>query len=180
MRRRLDLAATLVSDPEVLFLDEPTTGLDPKARIDLWSVLDGLVDRGTTILLTTQYLEEAERLADDIVVVDHGQVIARGDAATLKRQVGGDSVQAVVRDPDRIQDAAHALQRVSGAEVVVDRANRSVTAGAEHAVETLADLALALRHHGIAVDDLSVRQPTLDEAFLTLTGQPPREMEEVQ
>ena len=92
MRRRLDLAATLVADPEVLFLDEPTTGLDPRARTELWSVLDHLVDRGTTLLLTTQYLDEAERLADDIIVIDHGRIIARGDARKLKREVGGDNI----------------------------------------------------------------------------------------
>ena len=98
MRRRLDLAATLVSDPEVLFLDEPTTGLDPRARTELWAVLDDLVERGTTLLLTTQYLDEAERLADDIIVIDHGRIIARGDARKLKREVGGDHLNVVVVD----------------------------------------------------------------------------------
>ncbi len=106
MRRRLDLAGTLVAGPEVLFLDEPTTGLDPRARIELWAMLDGLVGRGTTVLLTTQYLDEAERLADDIVVVDHGRVIARGDARRLKRQVGGDNIQIVVVDAARLDEAA--------------------------------------------------------------------------
>ena len=99
MRRRLDLAATLVADPEVLFLDEPTTGLDPRARNELWTVLDTLVDRGTTVLLTTQYLDEAERLADDIIVIDHGRIIARGDARKLKREVGGDHLQRRGRRP---------------------------------------------------------------------------------
>ena len=99
MRRRLDLAATLVARPAVLFLDEPTTGLDPRARNELWAVLDSLVGQGTTVLLTTQYLEEAERLADDIVVVDHGRVIARGDARQLKREIGGDQLHVVVADP---------------------------------------------------------------------------------
>ena len=106
MRRRLDLAATLVSRPEVLFLDEPTTGLDPRARSELWDVLDTLVDKGTTLLLTTQYLEEAERLADDIIVVDRGRIIARGDSRTLKREVGGDHIHVVVVDPARLGDAA--------------------------------------------------------------------------
>src|SRR5207248_1361222 len=96
MRRRLDLAATLVAHPQVLFLDEPTTGLDPRGRSDLWTVIDTLVGRGTTVMLTTQYLEEAERLADDIILVDHGRIIARGDARTLKREVGGDQVQVIV------------------------------------------------------------------------------------
>ena len=115
MRRRLDLAATLVATPEVLFLDEPTTGLDPRARNELWDVLDGLVDEGATILLTTQYLEEADRLADDIVVVDHGRVIARGDARSLKRQVGGDQLHVVVRrrasDLERGRRDRRALRR---------------------------------------------------------------------
>ena len=103
MRRRLDLAATLVAKPEVLFLDEPTTGLDPRARTELWGVLDTLVDRGTTILLTTQYLDEAERLADDIIVIDRGRIIARGDARTLKREVGGDHINVVVVDATRLE-----------------------------------------------------------------------------
>ena len=115
MRRRLDLAATLVSDPEVLFLDEPTTGLDPRARAELWSVLDHLVDRGTTLLLTTQYLDEAERLADDIIVIDHGRIIARGDARKLKREVGGDHLQVVVVDPSRLDDAVRLVAEVTGA-----------------------------------------------------------------
>ena len=98
MRRRLDLAATLVADPQVLFLDEPTTGLDPRARNELWAVLDVLVGRGATLLLTTQYLDEADRLADDIVVIDHGTIIAQGDARSLKRQVGGDNIGLIVSD----------------------------------------------------------------------------------
>ena len=106
MRRRLDLAATLVARPEVLFLDEPTTGLDPRARNELWDVLESLVDEGATLLLTTQYLEEADRLADDIVVIDHGRVIARGDSRELKRQVGGAQVFATVADPSRLGDVA--------------------------------------------------------------------------
>ena len=115
MRRRLDLAATLVARPAVLFLDEPTTGLDPRARNELWDVLDTLVGEGATILLTTQYLEEADRLADDIVVVDHGRVIARGDARTLKRQVGGDQLQVVtVVDAGDLGAAAAMLERVDG------------------------------------------------------------------
>ena len=106
MRRRLDLAATLVARPEVLFLDEPTTGLDPRARNELWEVLETLVGHGTTILLTTQYLEEADRLADDILVIDHGTVIARGDARSLKRQVGGDNIGVTVADVAPLDDVA--------------------------------------------------------------------------
>jgi ABC-2 type transport system ATP-binding protein len=173
MRRRLDLAATLVARPQVLFLDEPTTGLDPRARNDLWTVLDTLVDRGTTVVLTTQYLEEAERLADDIIVIDHGRIIARGDARTLKRQVGGDQIHVVVVDPARLADAADIVARLSGAEPAVDPAERSVTAAISAGLDTLLTAAGALREAHIAVDDLSLRQPTLDEVFLTLTGSRP-------
>jgi ABC-2 type transport system ATP-binding protein len=173
MRRRLDLAVTLVARPQVLFLDEPTTGLDPRARTELWTVLDTLVGRGTTIVLTTQYLEEAERLADDIVLVDHGQVIARGDARKLKRQVGGDQVQAVVVEPGRLADASAILARVTGADPKADPATRSVTAPTGLGVETLVAVAGAFKEAQIAVDDLSLRQPTLDEVFLTLTGSLP-------
>jgi len=170
MRRRLDLAATLVAHPQVLFLDEPTTGLDPRARSELWTVIDTLVGRGTTVVLTTQYLEEAERLADDIVVIDHGRIIARGDARTLKREVGGDQIQVVVVDPDRLGDVARIVADVTGAEPTVEVAARSVTAPTSLGVKTLVAVAGALDDAGVEVDDLSLRQPTLDEVFLTLTG----------
>ena len=170
MRRRLDLAATLVAHPQVLFLDEPTTGLDPRGRSELWTVIDTLVDRGTTVMLTTQYLEEAERLADDIVVIDHGRIIARGDARTLKREVGGDQVQVVVVDPGRLHDAARAVAEVTGADPKVEASTRSVNAPISDGVRTLVLVAGALSDAGIQVDDLSLRQPTLDEVFLTLTG----------
>ena len=144
MRRRLDLGATLVARPEVLFLDEPTTGLDPRARTDLWSVLDTLVDHGATLLLTTQYLEEAERLADDIIVVDHGKIIARGDARKLKRQVGGDHVQIIVVEPDQLDDATRILARITGAQPTVDVGTRSVTAPTSQGVQALVIVASAL------------------------------------
>lgn len=172
MRRRLDIAATLVADPEVLFLDEPTTGLDPRARNELWDVLDTLVDRGTTILLTTQYLEEADRLADDIVVVDHGRIIAQGDARALKRQVGGDQIQVVASRADRLDQVTAILARASATTPTVDTASRSVTAPTSDGVAALATVAGALHAEGIEVDDLGLRQPTLDEVFLTLTGNP--------
>ncbi len=172
MRRRLDLAATLVARPQVLFLDEPTTGLDPRARNELWMVLDSLVGSGTTILLTTQYLDEADRLADDILVVDHGLVIARGDARSLKRQVGGDNVGVTVVDPGRLDDAAAILSRVTGAEAVVDRPGKTATAPTSGGVAGLAAVANALAEAGHEVEDLSLRQPSLDEVFLTLTGNP--------
>ena len=172
MRRRLDLAATLVSEPEVLFLDEPTTGLDPRARVELWSVLDGLVDRGTTLLLTTQYLEEAERLADDIIVIDHGRIIARGDSRKLKREVGGDHLHVVVVDPARLAEVADILRDLCGIEPHVDEEVRTATAPISQGIDALLETAQALKAAAIEVEDLSIRQPTLDEVFLTLTGRP--------
>jgi ABC-2 type transport system ATP-binding protein len=173
MRRRLDLAATLVAEPEVLFLDEPTTGLDPRARNDLWEVLDGLVEGGATILLTTQYLEEADRLADDIIVVDHGRIIARGDSRSLKRQVGGDQLHVVSVERGDVDAVAAIVERVAGHVPTVDAAARAVTAPVEDGVAAVGALAEALGEAGIAVEDLGLRQPTLDDAFLTLTGAPP-------
>ncbi|MBX3314640.1 MAG: ATP-binding cassette domain-containing protein [Actinobacteria bacterium] len=172
MRRRLDLAATLVARPEVLFLDEPTTGLDPRARSELWAVLEGLVGGGATILLTTQYLEEADRLADDILVVDHGRVIARGDARSLKRQVGGDNIGVTVTDPSSLDAVAALLERVTGHDATIDRSDRTVVAATSEGVGGLAEAARALAEAGHEVEDLALRQPTLDEVFLTLTGAP--------
>jgi ABC-2 type transport system ATP-binding protein len=182
MRRRLDLAATLVAEPEVLFLDEPTTGLDPRARNELWDVLDELVSGGATLLLTTQYLEEADRLADDIVVVDHGRVIARGDARSLKRQVGGDQLRVVVADRADLDEVAGIVGRIAGVAPTVDAGARLVVAPAvdtreaddDHAgVAAVGALAEALADADIAVEDLGLTQPTLDDVFLTLTGAPP-------
>jgi ABC-2 type transport system ATP-binding protein len=178
MRRRLDLAATLVAEPEVLFLDEPTTGLDPRARNELWDVLDELVAGGATLLLTTQYLEEADRLADDIVVVDHGRVIARGDARSLKRQVGGDQLRVVVADRGDLDAVAAMVERVAGVAPAVDAGARTVVAaafeaGAGSGVAAIGALAEALADAEVAVEDLGLTQPTLDDVFLTLTGAPP-------
>ena len=170
MRRRLDLAVTLVTKPPVLFLDEPTTGLDPRARNELWGVLDTLVGEGTTLLLTTQYLEEADRLADEIVVVDHGRVIARGDAARLKREVGGDQLLVVPAERDALGLVAAVLERVTGARPAVDTAARRATVPAENGVAALAAVAAELAEAAIAVDDLGLHRPTLDDVFLTLTG----------
>lgn len=172
MRRRLDLAATLVSHPEILFLDEPTTGLDPRARTELWDVLETLVDTGTTILLTTQYLEEADRLADDIVVVDHGRVIARGDAAALKGQVGGSQLFATLERRDDIAAVARVMQSITGHAPEIDQDARSLHSATELGPRAVSQLADSLAEQGIAVDDLGLRRPTLDEVFLTLTGQP--------
>jgi ABC-2 type transport system ATP-binding protein len=173
MRRRLDLAATLVAEPAVLFLDEPTTGLDPRARNDLWDLLEHLVDGGATLLLTTQYLEEADRLADDIIVVDHGKVIARGDARSLKRQAGGDHLHVVCADRADVEAVASIVGRFASGEPIID--DRAVTAPAEGGVEAIARLADALGDEDIVIEDLGLRQPTLDDAFLTLTGSPAEE-----
>ena len=178
MRRRLDLAATLVAHPEVLFLDEPTTGLDPRARNELWDVLDILVDEGATILLTTQYLEEAERLADDIVVIDHGRVIARGDSRNLKRQVGGDQVFATVVDPATLGRVSELVGRTAGAEPEIDEGARQVRAATAVGPRAIAELATALAEAGIEVEDIGLRQPTLDDVFMTLTGHHAEEVEE--
>ena len=177
MRRRLDLAATLVAEPEILFLDEPTTGLDPRARNELWGVLDHLVEGGVTVLLTTQYLEEAERLADDIAVVDHGRVIARGDARSLKRQVGGDQLHVIAANGDDLERIAQLMSRCAQAAPAVDRPGRAVTAPTEGGPGAIASLAGELAAAGIAVEDLGLRQPTLDDVFLTLTGTAPAEPE---
>ena len=173
MRRRLDLAATLVSDPEVLFLDEPTTGLDPRARTELWAVLENLVERGTTLLLTTQYLEEAERLADDIIVIDHGRIIARGDARKLKREVGGDHLNVVISESGSLDDAARVVADVTGTAPRIDPDARTLTVPVSNGVATLLDTASALADAHIALDDMGLHQPSLDEVFLTLTGAPP-------
>lgn len=170
MRRRLDLAATLVARPEVLFLDEPTTGLDPRARSELWETLDTLVAEGSTILLTTQYLDEAERLADDIVVIDHGRVIARGDASTLKGQVGGGQVFVTVKDPVTLDRVAGLVAAATGTDALVDAGSRQVHAPTEGGPRVVSHLAGALAEADIAVEDIGLRQPTLDDVFLTLTG----------
>jgi ABC-2 type transport system ATP-binding protein len=172
MRRRLDLAATLVAAPEVLFLDEPTTGLDPRARKDLWDVLDRLVAGGSTVLLTTQYLDEAERLADEIVVIDHGKVIARGDSRSLKREIGGDQLEVVTAERDTLPAVAAMISRITGCQPSVDEANRRITAHTSSGVDAVAELATALSAEQIAVEDLGLHQPSLDDVFLTLTGQP--------
>ena len=172
MRRRLDLAATLVAGPDVLFLDEPTTGLDPRGRNELWAVLDTLVDGGTTVLLTTQYLEEAERLADEIVVIDHGVVIARGDARQLKRQIGGDQLLIVPVNPDDLARVAALVERVVGVHAAIDPATRRVTAPAPSGAAAIAEVATELVAARIDVEDLGLHQPTLDDVFLTLTGTP--------
>jgi ABC-2 type transport system ATP-binding protein len=169
MRRRLDLAASLVADPAVLFLDEPTTGLDPRSRGDLWDLLRGLVRDGTTVILTTQYLEEADRLADDIVVLDHGRMVAHGTPAELKGRVGEDRVDVTVADTTELVPAAGALAAFAAAEASIDRDRLVVTAPIVGGTR-LIDVVRSLDDAGIDAVDVDRRQATLDDVFLSLTG----------
>jgi ABC-2 type transport system ATP-binding protein len=167
MRRRLDLAASLITEPEVLFLDEPTTGLDPRGRAEVWASVRSLVGGGTTVLLTTQYLEEADQLADRISVVDSGRVIAEGTADELKAETGGDRVDVVLRDAGLL-GAAVALLPLTG--VTVDPDRRLLSAPVTDRMEALAGVVRALQEAGIEAEDIALRRPTLDEVFLHLTG----------
>ena len=170
MRRRLDLAASLIAKPRVLFLDEPTTGLDPRSRIGLWEVIKDLVADGTTVLLTTQYLEEADQLAEEIVVIDHGRVIAQGTSDTLKDQVGGDRLEVVVEDPAQMDAAAEALRSVATGEVTVDRGDHRIVAPVVGGSLTLVEAVRSLDSAHVAIADVALRRPTLDDVFLALTG----------
>jgi ABC-2 type transport system ATP-binding protein len=170
MRRRLDIGASLVAHPPVLFLDEPTTGLDPRTRNALWDFVEELVGEGTTVLLTTQYMEEAERLADAIVVLDVGRVIARGTAEELKQQVGGDRLEARVHTATDLERAASVLGEVTGNRPHVDVDRLVVTASSDGGTPLLLEAGRRLEADHIALDDLGIRRPSLDDVFLTLTG----------
>ena len=170
MRRRLDLAGALVARPSVLFLDEPTTGLDPRSRTDLWGVIRQLVDSGATLLLTTQYLEEADQLADEILVVDQGKAIARGTADQLKAQVGGERIEIVVSSKEDIGRAQAVLSRFGTGEMQLDLNGRGVTAPIDGGARTLRAVLEAIEEAGFEVSDVGLRRPTLDDVFLTLTG----------
>ncbi|MCU1659321.1 MAG: drrA3, partial [Pseudonocardiales bacterium] len=170
MRRRLDLAGALVAQPSVLFLDEPTTGLDPRSRTDMWDVILELVKAGTTLLLTTQYLEEADRLADDILVIDHGRAIAQGTADQLKAQVGGERVEVVLGTASDVASAKAILAGLADGPVGVDEHSRRVTAPVKGGAGVLIEALRRLDAEGIAIMDVALRRPTLDDVFLTLTG----------
>jgi ABC-2 type transport system ATP-binding protein len=176
MRRRLDLAASLIAQPPLIFLDEPTTGLDPRTRTQMWETIRQLVATGSTILLTTQYLDEADQLADRIAVIDRGVVVAEGTADELKATVGTSSLQFVLADPAQLQRARAVIAAVLQVEVALAPEARQLTAPMA-APDAVTDLLVRLRDEGIAVSELSVQKPTLDEVFLTLTGRPANEEE---
>lgn len=169
MRRRLDLGASLVGRPKILILDEPTTGLDPRTRIELWDFLRELVGEGTTVLLTTQYLEEADELADAISVIDSGKVIAEGTADELKTQMGGDLLVARPADRDSLPRVAKIVSSVTGREARISDAGE-VSAPVTNKVDTLVQIATELKAAGIEISEIAVQQPTLDDVFLSLTG----------
>ncbi|MEU0411389.1 ATP-binding cassette domain-containing protein [Streptomyces griseorubiginosus] len=178
MRRRLDLAASLIRDPEVLFLDEPTTGLDPRGRAEVWAAVRSLTGGGTTVLLTTQYLEEADQLADRISLVDGGRVVADGTADELKARTGGDRVDVVLRDAGQL-GAAVALLPLDAATVSVDADRRLLSAPVTDRMAALSGVVRALEAAGIEAEDVVLRRPTLDEVFLHLTGDENRVKEAV-
>ncbi|MFC3575948.1 ATP-binding cassette domain-containing protein [Streptomyces yaanensis] len=170
MRRRLDLAAALVVRPPVMFMDEPTTGLDPRNRQQLWEVIKQLVSGGTTLLLTTQYLEEADHLAHDICVVDHGRVIARGTSDQLKAQTGGERVEVVVHEREHIPTATEVLRGFGKGDTTVEEHTRKLTVPVTGGAKLLAEVIRELDTRGIEIDDIGLRRPTLDDVFLSLTG----------
>ena len=171
MQRRLDLAASLVGRPQVLFLDEPTTGLDPRSRLGMWEIIRSLRAGGTTLLLTTQYLDEADELADEIVVIDHGQVIAAGTSEELKGRVGGDVLEFTVPDRDRLDDAAAAIADIGEGEPHVDKETGVINVGVGgRGSDALVEAVRGLDAAGVQTHGLALRRPSLDDVFLALTG----------
>ena len=180
MRRRLDLGAALMAEPPVIFLDEPTTGLDPKGRLSMWDLIAELARGGTTVLMTTQYLEEADKLADDIVVIDHGRAIARGTADQLKRQVAGERLEITISDGLHLDAARRVLEALGEGEARVDREARHVSVAVSSHEGVLTRAIRELDAAGVHVDDIGFRRPTLDEVFLSLTGRPAEETAAVE
>ncbi|MFF1261490.1 ATP-binding cassette domain-containing protein [Streptomyces sp. NPDC058321] len=178
MRRRLDLAAALVVSPPVMFMDEPTTGLDPRNRLQLWEVIQELVAGGTTLLLTTQYLEEADHLAHDICVIDHGRVIARGTSDQLKAQTGGERVELVVHEREHMTPAAEILAGFGKGETTVEQHTRKLTVPVTGGAKLLAEVIRELDTRGIEIDDIGLRRPTLDDVFISLAGHVAEEKDE--
>jgi ABC-type multidrug transport system ATPase subunit len=173
MRRRIDLGISLVGTPRLLLLDEPTTGLDPGSRIRLWGAIRSLVVTGTDILLTTQYLDEADRLASDIVIIDHGKVIAAGTPTELKTRAGDDMIEVHVRDADHLPAVSGVLAKI-GHDPRVDVPQHRAYVAVDDGSSRLMDALRVLDQQGITVEDISLRRPTLDEVFLALTGKPPQ------
>jgi ABC-2 type transport system ATP-binding protein len=169
MRRRLDLAASLIIRPKVLFLDEPTTGLDPRGRMEMWSVIENLVKEGVTLLLTTQYLEEADQLADDIAVIDRGKVIARGTSDELKSQVGGERLEIIVAEND-IKSAQEIIDRVTGSKSFIDMGLRKISAPVKDGSQSLIEVVRQFDTAKIHALDLAMKRPSLDDVFMSLTG----------
>jgi len=172
MRRRLDLASALIGRPSVLFMDEPTTGLDPRSRLGMWDVIRGLVKEGTTLLLTTQYLEEADELANTIAVVDHGKIIARGTSDELKSQVGGERIDVVVRHSNDVPRVAQIMSQLDTTmpHVTIDEHTRRLSIATNGGADRLMSLVRELAAEHIEIDDVGLHRPTLDDVFLTLTG----------
>jgi ABC-2 type transport system ATP-binding protein len=177
MRRRLDLAASLIVRPKVLFLDEPTTGLDPRGRLEMWGVIEDLVKGGTTLLLTTQYLEEADQLADEIAVIDHGTVIARGTSDALKKQVGGEKIEIVV-NVESIKKTEEIVARVTGNKTTIDEGLRMISAPVTLGSNALIEALRELDAVGIHPLDIGLKRPSLDDVFLSLTGHAAEVVEE--
>jgi ABC-2 type transport system ATP-binding protein len=180
MRRRLDLGAALMAEPPVIFLDEPTTGLDPKGRLSMWDLIEELAREGTTVLMTTQYLEEADRLADDIVVIDHGRAIARGTALELKQQVGGERLEITISDSPYLDAARRVLEALGEGPAHIDAEARRVSVAVRSHDGVLTRAIRELDAAGVHVDDIGFRRPTLDAVFLALTGRPAEEQVEVE